>query len=273
MAEILSISIDGQDIRNIYDGISLVSYTIPTAPAIKTNGIDVPGAHGVYNSYSPFASTSFTIDLLVEGTTGDQVNQRLREFITNIALQQEVQFVFSDDRTVYRKAKYQNSTTYRAINSLTGWRIQTSITFLQSDPFVYSSSRITISGSIANTESFVINNPGAETDYIMTFAFNGSAPSSGNDEYTEILGDPYWALNYDDNRYRSQFQWFLSISPTDTFTVDGEQYKLYYNDVWDNTQWGGFIAPLAPGDNILTMPANVGLTRMMFEIDFAPRYL
>lgn len=283
MAEKLTVTISNRDL-NSYTGVELVDYEVEVAPSIKSAGINTPGGHGLYNTYSPFSYSTFRIHIIVKGDTGNQVNQRLRTLTNDLAVIEDAHFIFSDDSQVYRKAKYQSSNTYRATNAINGWYIKATLTFVQTDPFKYALSPIIYETIVEGGQNFTFDNPGYETPYKITFTISATGYIFNADlqavalgmstylNYLEQSGQYFVIMNNEGERYYSEFTYLDILNLNDTVMADGETYEVYINNSLNTTNWIGFLSPLAPGSNTVKLTTPEGYN-MEVKIEFTPRYI
>lgn len=283
MAEKLKVTIDGVDLDS-YAGIELVEYETEVAPSIKSPGINTPGGHGLYEAYSPFSYSTFKLYILVVGRDGNEVNQRLRNLMNDLAVKEQAHFILSDDTSVYRKAKYQSSSTYRAVNTVSNWFIQAELTFIQTDPFKYAITPIVYETTVEGGQSFTFNNPGYETPYKITFRISATgyiydallqAVALGMSTYLNYLeqsGQYFVIMNNEGERYYSEFTYLDILNLNDEVFANGETYEVYVNNSLNTTNWIGFLSPLAPGENTVKLTTPEGYN-MEVKIEFNPRYI
>lgn len=282
--EPITVLINGEDVRDRFPDVTMVAYRGPVAPGIKNDGINTPGSHGLYNSYSPFAATQLEIDMLFVGDSGNEVNDLLREFTTTIGAQQQLQFVFSDDTNVYRLGKYKSSGTYQAVHAINNWYIRATFVFIQADPFKYARETIVYETVLEGGQSFTFNNPGFETPYKVTFSISATGyildsllntVALGMTTYLNYLaqsGTYFVTINNPGERFYSEFGWLTPIGIGDEITIDGEAYQVFLNNQLSLTSWIGFISLLQSGDNTISLNTPEGYN-MNVRIEFRPRYL
>lgn len=276
----LTVTFDNTDIRD-FDGVKLVSYQLPVAPSLKTVGIDVPGAHGVYRTPSPYAADVLLINIVVEAYNTDAVNQRLREFLTWIANKGDSRIVFSDDSTVFRIGKYQTADTYKTLDAVHSKGILAQLTFHLADPFVYGRTINSVQSQLAASGgTFTITNQGLPTWYNLYYSRSSITPTSlslSNDLImpTAVNLTPNYTLTIENgvDEYYTNVGWAGVLGTSDLVLISTENYSVYRNGQIDIQNFTGErMAPINTGTNTIRL-SNTQSQNVYVRIEWYTRYL
>lgn len=279
-----SVLFNGIDITT-FDGVKMFSYSLPVAPSLKTTGINVSSADGVFRVHSPYSAVTFTIDIVVEAVTTSQAGQRLRNIVTWFSNQGDMKITFTDDSSVFRVAKYQSSETYKIIDGIVMKGLVATITFHQADPFVYGTDANTVQQQIPSGGTVTLMNTGLPTWYNLYLSLVPldnptniayGASSLGN-TYAAVAADATTnytvIINTPDTEYYTEVKYGGIIGSGDIVLISTEDYTIYKNGAIDIVNFlGDVLSPLQTGTNTITVTNNQG-QQIYVMMEWYTRYL
>lgn len=239
MAIKLSMTIDDRDISEF--GLKLVEYKTDSFPKKKTPGVDIPGAHGLQVVPSALSSRKLEVTIVCEDTTAEKVNDKIRKFFAFMfSSQNDKSIVFSDDPSIVRYAGLSEPGEYRVIQGVDSAMTQITLTFTMSDPFEYEVESVTISKTLQNGESFILDNDSMECPAVFGIKNNDI-------EHIHGITDIVLTVNGEEVRI------LAPVTLPDILVIDTKNYELRLNGIVRLDLWEGEMPQLKNGKNVISI--------------------
>lgn len=229
-----SILVDGVDIK-LY-GMKLQSYEIQSYVKRKTNGIDIPGAHGTQAVPSALASNSFVAKVICTGHDVDDVQAHIRRFFAFMYSNTEARkIVFTDDMGVARYAILDSPDKYKVTQGVDNAMAELKLTFYMLDPFMHNLEQDRIVRDLEYGQIISVFNEAYECPAVYTMK---NMEHHAVSEIALIVNNELVTFS-------------CTLEPGDELVLDTREYEVRLNGNVRLDYWEGEMPHLKNGENFI----------------------
>lgn len=259
-------------------GALLESYVVPSSPVIKSAGIDIPGADGIFRTKPVYSSAQIIMNIVFEDETSSLVHGKVRSFLSWLSQityggNPDFKVEFTDDEGVFRYAAYESSDDYSVTKGIFNSVAKLVVRLSMADPFVYSTEVVRYDETLEVNEEWEIENTGIYSPFGLYLygegAYSVSQATSLGHSYSSAEG---LASGFIINVNEQQMKYDGTLTVDGIIKIDTRGMEVYNNEVPDLVNWEGDMPELVTGDNTIVM-SNMQGVPIHVVVEFYRRWL